>query len=178
MAWTERRKRKWLAVVDGVMAFVFVFTVFFLISGFTAWVRMRANHGPDFEKWMITPGYRAVTAIMPESVSFLVILVCVPTGFGFLSYACDESLVSKVFRWLLSASAFGVMLAVSPLVAIHRCLCGDEDQAVWDEFILPGLSVLFLYFSIRLARKRWPPITSSPSPSPSAMSRGDAPPSP
>lgn len=186
MAWTERRKRKWLAMVDGVMAFAATFGLFTLVYGLCNWVQGSYNHGYWKAGDIKMPPrlvFQLLQAIMPESWSLVTLLFTLPLAVGFLSFACSESLFTKVCRWLFVLAGLAVTSAVLPIVDIHGCLCSSERDegwfdTGWDELFLPGLSVLFLYFSIRLARKRWSPITSSPSPSPSAMSRGDAPPSP
>lgn len=181
MAWTERRKRKVLAVVDGITGFLFVVASWAFTNGFVRWVVNLKGHHPEWHKVFETGGYKLIVAIMPEEAGIMVVMVCLPLGFGFLSYACDESLISKVFRWFYTVVAVTVLLASSPIFAMHSCLCGAAGKGVGKELVLPALSVLFLVTAYRQAHRRWstPEATTSPaSEVPAARPSGDGPPSP
>jgi hypothetical protein len=163
MAWTERRKRKVLAVVDGVVAFGGCIGFTGLILGLCRWVQGNDNHNywmAGSVKMPLQPIFHVLQTIIPESLALLGLLVTVPMAVGYLSYACDESLFTKVCRWLMVLAALGVIAAATPLISFHGCICGsgyDEGwfDHGWDEVFLPGLALLFLAWANRKAHHRW-----------------------
>lgn len=176
MNWTPERKRLALAVGDGLMTFLIVIATFFLNYGFVRWVENNLSHAPDFRRYLVTPLFKAIVAVAPDGWTMMIVLLGVPLGFGYLSYACDEPLITKVYRWLIALCAFSVMAAVSPIMSMHHCLCGDIDQTAWDEVLIPGLVVIFVYYCRRLACRR-SKVTGPSFASPPANAGDDAPPS-
>ena len=147
------------------MTFILVFSTFALVFGCVRWVVNNLSHAPETRRFFVAPWHEGLVAIMPESWTQIIVLLGLPLGFGFLSYACDEPLMTKLSRWLLALCAWALQAAASPIMSMHHCLCGGNDETGWDEALIPGLVVIFVYFCRRLACRRSKvsePSTASP----------------
>lgn len=156
MFWTEPRKRKVLATIDGLMTLVFISNAFLLVYGFSNWVHSSRSHGqwpmlgdePLRLPWM----HQVLLALKPEEAGCLIPFVLVPLSMGLISFAIAEPLTGKVFRWLFILGGHAITAAVMPLIEVHNCLCGEPNKDMWDEFIVPGASVALFIYAVSLAK--------------------------
>jgi hypothetical protein len=89
---------------------------------------------------------------------------------GYLSYALDEPLISKVFRWLFISAGFVVTVAFTPLLSAHECLCTGGNGTLFGEFFIPIVCLVFMVGAVRFSKARRP---GTPKPQPTESSGRD-----
>ena len=101
---------------------------------FVAFERENSHLGLTFEKLMPAPT-KALLAFLPESDFAKVgAWIAFTVGCCWLSWQERPGVLATTSRMLIGFALVGSFVAHMPLHAQIRCLCGDGDDANWDEF--------------------------------------------